>query len=555
METKRGFNPKLFVSLLVVAILLMGMPGYAQAFDSDTSGNDSTITLDPGENTFTYDVEFNDIEQPFASAEFTITVSDGNYVNVKDITFDRDIRKKASGTALSEPRANGNEIMYSTGFLSTENQFSGKLTVCTIEFSYTGTSPQTVTLNNLKLERFTGNTFDGIPELEETEESWSKTITVTVSSDTPTVAAPTANPLPGVYSSHQSVRLSSATADAEIYYTVDGSEPSDSSTLYYSPITVNSSMTIKAFAVKAGYQDSAVKTFSYTISSDTPTVAAPTASPSPGVYSSHQSVRLSSATADAEIYYTVDGSEPSDSSTLYYSPITVNSSMTIKAFAVKAGYQDSAVKTFSYTISSGGSGGSGGSAPTTNPEQQDGGVTFKDVGVQYSWAQEAISNFVARGVIKGYDDGSFKPGNNVTRADFVVMITRLVDLNVEGNVHFNDIPADQYYTQAIGQASEAGIILGQDNGRFVPLGNITRQDAFLIIYRLLNRLGITDETKASLSSFSDASKVAPYAEQAVSFLVGKGMIQGSNGFLNPTQHITRAETAVILYRIADLFSL
>ncbi|MEL7566632.1 MAG: chitobiase/beta-hexosaminidase C-terminal domain-containing protein, partial [Dehalobacterium sp.] len=307
MKTKRGLNPKLFVSLLVVALLLMGMPSYAQAFDSHTSGNNTTISLDPGENTFTYDVVFNDIEQPFASAEFTITVSNGNYIRATGITFKTSIRNKASGTVntiSTGGRANGNQVTYKAGFVSTENQFSEELTVGTIEFSYTGTIPQTVTLNNLKLERFTGNTVDGLPELERTEESWSKTITV--SSDTPTVAAPTANPLPGAYSFPQSVTLSSTTAGAKIYYTVNGSKPTGSSTLYFSPITVNNSMTIKAFAVKEGYQDSEVQTFSYTISSDTPTVAAPTANPLPGAYSSPQSVTLSSTTAGAKIYYTVN---------------------------------------------------------------------------------------------------------------------------------------------------------------------------------------------------------------------------------------------------------
>jgi beta-galactosidase/beta-glucuronidase len=98
-------------------------------------------------------------------------------------------------------------------------------------------------------------------------------------------------------------------------------------------------------------------------------VAVPSASPAQGTYSSTRTVTLTTATNGANIYYTVDGSTPTVSSTLYTGPITISKTTTIKAIAIKAGMTNSNIATFTYTIqtssSEGSSGGSsGGSKPT-----------------------------------------------------------------------------------------------------------------------------------------------------------------------------------------------
>jgi Chitobiase/beta-hexosaminidase C-terminal domain len=111
-------------------------------------------------------------------------------------------------------------------------------------------------------------------------------------------------------------------------------------------------MTLRALAV-AGTQSSLVTTGAYAIDpfgSSTPAPAAPSFSPAPGVYSSVQSVSISDASSAAVIYFTTDGSTPSAASTRYTGPISVSSSVTLRALAV-AGTQSSAVTSGSYTIS------------------------------------------------------------------------------------------------------------------------------------------------------------------------------------------------------------
>jgi hypothetical protein len=165
---------------------------------------------------------------------------------------------------------------------------------------------------------------------------------------TPVAAAPTFSPAPGTYSAAQSVTLSDTTPGASIYYTTNGTTPTTSSTLYTSPITVSASTTIKAIAVASGYINSSVASATYTI--NVPTAAAPTFSPAPGNYS--QPVSLSDTTPGAAIYYTLNGTTPTTSSTLYTGPITLNVTTTIKAMAVASGYANSPVATGTYVIGS-----------------------------------------------------------------------------------------------------------------------------------------------------------------------------------------------------------
>jgi len=163
--------------------------------------------------------------------------------------------------------------------------------------------------------------------------------------------APVFSVAAGTYVTPQTVIISDSTPGATIYYTTDGTTPTTSSTNYTGAITVSVTQTIEAIAVETGFTNSAVASAAYTISTVLPT---PTFSPAGGRYTAAQTVTISDATAGTTIYYTTNGTMPTTSSAAYSGPITVNSSETVEAIAVKTSFTNSMVGTAAYTISSGG---------------------------------------------------------------------------------------------------------------------------------------------------------------------------------------------------------
>lgn len=151
----------------------------------------------------------------------------------------------------------------------------------------------------------------------------------------PSVGAPTIN---GVTPFETSTSVSmSAESGAEIHYTIDGTTPNASSPRYSAPFTLNATTTVKAIAIKEGATSSvANKTFT---KSSTPVVNAPSISGTTPFETSTQVTM--SADSGAEIRYTTNGSNPTASSTLYNSPITLNATTTVKAIAIKNGVKSS----------------------------------------------------------------------------------------------------------------------------------------------------------------------------------------------------------------------
>jgi N-acetylneuraminic acid mutarotase len=159
-------------------------------------------------------------------------------------------------------------------------------------------------------------------------------------------ATPVFSVASGIYPAAQTVAISDATLGTVIYYTTDGATPTTSSTPYMGPITVSAPETVKAIAAASGYSLSAVAGATYVI---LPPAAVPTFSVPSGRYLSVQTVTISDATPGAQIYYTMDGTTPTTTSTLYSGPITVDSTKTIQVLVVADGYYPSTASA-SYTI-------------------------------------------------------------------------------------------------------------------------------------------------------------------------------------------------------------
>jgi uncharacterized repeat protein (TIGR03803 family) len=165
----------------------------------------------------------------------------------------------------------------------------------------------------------------------------------------PPAAAPVFNLSAGTYANEQTLTITSANSGASIYYTTDGSTPTETNgTLYSGPVTINAATTIlNAIAYGGGCTISTVTSGAYTITNPPP--AAPVFSPAAGTYTSAQSVTITSDGATA-IYYTTDGSTPTTSSALYNNnPVSISSNTVLQAIGVNGG-GSSFVATANYTI-------------------------------------------------------------------------------------------------------------------------------------------------------------------------------------------------------------
>ena len=176
-------------------------------------------------------------------------------------------------------------------------------------------------------------------------------VTYEKKSVSPTLAAPKFTPSEGTYNEAQNVTITTTATNADIYYTTDESTPTAfNGTKYTTAINISETTTIKAVTFKDGiYSD--VVTATYIISIPVPV---PTFSPEGGRFTEAQTVSIS-ATNDAAIFYTTDESTPTTSSTEYTEPISVTSTTTIKAIAVKNGVS-SDVASATYTITTPSSG-------------------------------------------------------------------------------------------------------------------------------------------------------------------------------------------------------
>jgi len=192
---------------------------------------------------------------------------------------------------------------------------------------------------------FTGGT--GGSTSSQKIETW----TFTSNGSTATAATPGIAPAAGTYTLPVTVTLSDSTTGAAIYYTTDGSAPSAASTLYGSPFGLTGPETVKAIAIASGYAPSAIAGNAYAIQA-----AAPIFSPGAGTYTGSQSVSITDTTPNSTIYYTLNNTTPTTSSSLYSGPVFVGSTETLSAIATAPGLVNSQPLSGLYTINSSGTG-------------------------------------------------------------------------------------------------------------------------------------------------------------------------------------------------------
>jgi len=171
--------------------------------------------------------------------------------------------------------------------------------------------------------------------------------------------------------------------------------------------------------------------------------------------------------------------------------------------------------------------------------------------IENHWAQEAMQQLSARGIISGYPDGTFRPDNPITRAEFLVMLMRLLGPEEEeAELAFVDREhIGSWAERAIAQALKLGIVQGYGDGSFRAHQQITRTEMSVMIARAI---GLSEET-VEHTRFEDDEDIPSWAKAAVEAMRKQEIIQGrGNNQFVPNASATRAEAAMIMLRIISI---
>ena len=173
-------------------------------------------------------------------------------------------------------------------------------------------------------------------------------------------------------------------------------------------------------------------------------------------------------------------------------------------------------------------------------------LPFKDVS-KTDWYYEAAKYVYDEGMMSGTADDLFSPNISTTRGMIVTILYRLEKEPTVSNSSFSDVSENAYYAKAVAWAATENIVGGYGDGKFGPEDPITREQLAAILYRYAQYKGTNNSNTADLSVFTDAASISEYAEDAMRFAVGNGIMNGNgDGTINPTGTATRAEAAQML---------
>ncbi|MEN6391309.1 MAG: S-layer homology domain-containing protein [Syntrophomonas sp.] len=205
------------------------------------------------------------------------------------------------------------------------------------------------------------------------------------------------------------------------------------------------------------------------------------------------------------------------------------------------------------TVTSGGGGGGGGGGTVIPPKKEEPTVVkepevkepakivpFTDI--QGHWAEQQINRLHEQGIVTGYPDNTFQPGNKITRAEFVAMMIKAFNLTGTDDKVFSDT-ANHWAKDIVSIAVHNGIAVGYDEQTFGPDDPVTREQMAAIIAMTKHLI-----SGAAGKTFTDADLISAWAAASVNAVTGLGLMTGypDNSF-QPQGWATRAEAAVVIY--------
>ena len=183
-------------------------------------------------------------------------------------------------------------------------------------------------------------------------------------------------------------------------------------------------------------------------------------------------------------------------------------------------------------------------------------IGFSDVD-ELRWSCDSIKYAVEKGYMKGVGDGKFDPAGSLTRAMVATVLWRRENSPAPSAPSgFDDVPAGEWYADAVAWAKEAGVVQGVSDKEFNPNGLITREQLATMLFRFSSSAPVSVPERADLSPFADSGKVSDWATEPLEWAVEAGLIKGTDGGkLAPGGFATREQFAAIIERYDGTFIL
>lgn len=315
-----------------------------------------------------------------------------------------------------------------------------------------------------------------------------------------------------------------AQSGTKIYYTVDGTDPAEKGTLYTGPFVAPTGQKLKylaAYDLNGSRSDTVTKTVEGDPAKE------------PILKLENGKFVFENPNPNTDIYYRTDGGAASSGSTKYTAPF--------------AAYEGK----LSYCVMGIGIG----TASKTYYVSKNGNL-FLDVAPQ-DWYFNEIDFAATQGLLNGVAPKEYAPNDGLTRAMFVTMLYRLLSgkqlISEVAELSFTDLEQDAWYEEPVFWAAHNGIVDGYEDGSFRPDQRISREEMCVILDRLL--ILLKKNVEGDELTFSDMERIAPWAAESVARLVKTGVIRGQeNNRFAPTATATRAEAATVLHRLYDLMA-
>lgn len=168
------------------------------------------------------------------------------------------------------------------------------------------------------------------------------------------------------------------------------------------------------------------------------------------------------------------------------------------------------------------------------------------------WAKTAIDYVVSKGYFYGLSKTEFGPNKSITRGQFVSVLGRMLNVNVNDykDQNFKDVKSGMYYSPYIAWANKVGIVSGVGQGNFAPDKELTREEMAVMMTKFLKLSGKNLNAKGKANGFKDNEKIQGWAKDSVNEMARLGLVSGmGDGNFAPKSPFTRAQVAQVLYNI------